>query len=163
ERDELRGLRTARLVPGHDVRRGLVQRLVQILLAGLPRLALAAALADGTRALLVREQVRGAGAEAVARGAAADAVEHLLPRGHELLGRRVGPEGQLLRHVGLHLRDLVADHRIQDQRPEDDPDDLEVSGPHAGPLSPRTRRWTSPRARPARRRTRRGRGRSART
>src|SRR5207247_5303002 len=66
------------LIAGDDVGGGVVERLEQVLFAGLPRLAAAAARADRSLALLVRQQVRGAGAEAVARGTAADAVVDLL-------------------------------------------------------------------------------------
>src|SRR5207249_4955682 len=153
-----------RLVARDDVRRGIVERFEEVLLAGLPRLPPAAAGADRSRALLVGEQVRGTGAEAVAGGAASDAVEDLLPGGDELLGGDVRAEGQRLGHLGLHLRDLVRDQGIEREHPEDDPDDLEVSDPHAGPCPPPpTRRSTSRRARRARTRTPRARGRSART
>src|SRR5207248_11600993 len=149
-----------RLIDGHPERRRVVERLVQILFAALAGLALAAARADRPGGLLVGEEIGRARAEPVARGAAADAVEHLLPRGHELLGRDVRPQGEGLRHLGLHLRDLVGDEGIERQGREHDPDDLEVSGPHGDPLPlprgrRRRRRWTFPPTRRARTRTRR--------
>ncbi len=152
-----------RLVAGDDVRRRVIERLVQVLLAALVGLPFGAANADRARALLVGEEVRSARAEAVARGAAPDPVEHPLAGGDELLRRHVGAERECLRHLGLDLRDLVGDERIQRQGPEDNPDDLRVSDPHAGPLSPSRRTSTSPRARRARTRTPRATGRSART
>src|SRR5579884_1056272 len=50
-----------RLVAGHDVRRGVVERFVEILLAALARLALAAPRPDRARSLFVGEQVGRAG------------------------------------------------------------------------------------------------------
>src|SRR5205809_495486 len=90
-----------------------------------------------------------------------DAVTSTVP-----LGCDVRAKGECLRHLGLHLRDLVGNEGIEGQRAEHDPDDLRISGPHAGPPSrrrPSRRTWTSPRAHPARTRTPRGTGRSART
>src|SRR2546422_207890 len=89
----------------------------------------------------------GARAKAVAGGAAADPVEHFLPRRHELLGCDVRGQGECLRHLGLHLRDLVVDEGIEGQRPDHDPDDLRVTGPQAVPPSlrrPARRTGTSP-------------------
>src|SRR6267142_2085502 len=155
-----------RLVAGDDVRGRVVERLVQILLARLAGLPLAAPSTDRSLALLIGEEVRRPLPQPVAGGAAADSGVDLLPRGDELLRRDVGAQRERLRHFRLHLRDLVGDEGIERQRPEDDPDDLRVSGPHAGlpsRLRPTRRTWTSPRARPARTRTPRARGRSART
>src|SRR5207302_4080955 len=73
-----------RLIARRHERRGVVERLVQILFAALAGLTLAAASADRSGALLVGEEIGCACAEPVARGAAADAVEDLLSRRHQL-------------------------------------------------------------------------------
>src|SRR5439155_24362862 len=67
-----------RLVAGDDVGGGVVERLEQILLARLPRLAAPAPRADRSLAFLVCQQVRSAGAERVVRRAAAGAGVALL-------------------------------------------------------------------------------------
>ena len=103
------------LVADPDIRRArLVECLEQVLLAGFAGLTLAAAGADCAGALLVEKEVRCAGSETVTRRTAADTVVHLLPGSRELLGRRVRTEGKLLRDLRLHLRDLVADQRIEE-------------------------------------------------
>src|SRR5205085_10292224 len=76
-----------RLIARHDERGRIVERLVQMLLAALAGFPLAAAGADRSGALLVREEIGRARAEPVAGGAAADAVEHLLSRRHQPFGR----------------------------------------------------------------------------
>src|SRR5207247_7073135 len=106
-RELLRHHRHDRLVSLDHVGSGLVQRFEEILLAALPRLALAAARSDRAFALLVGEEVRRTGAEPVAGGAAADAVEDLLPRGHQLLGRYVLTEGERRRQLRVHSRTLI--------------------------------------------------------
>src|SRR5439155_26799989 len=66
------------LVARHDVGLGVVERLVQVLLAVLLGFALAAAGADRPGALIVGEEIGRARAESMAGGAHADAVEALL-------------------------------------------------------------------------------------
>ena len=152
-----------RLIAGNDERGRVVERLEQVLLAGFPRLTLRAADPDLAGPLLVGQEVRGPGAESMARRAAADAVEHLVPGGHELFRRHVGAEGQSLRHLGLDLRDLVRDQRIDQERAEHDAQDPQVSAPHdLAPSAPLPRTSTSPPTRRARRRIQPAGGRSVR-
>src|SRR6266851_3096305 len=89
--------------------------------------------ATRAQTFFVGEQVRRPRAEAVARRATTGAMEQLIAGAHELFGRHVGAQVQRLRHFRLDLRDLVRDQRIQREHAEDDPDDAEVSRPHAAP------------------------------
>src|SRR5213078_1437570 len=67
-RELLRHDRHDRLIARDDVRRGVVERFEEVLLAALPGLALATARADRAGTLLVGEEVGGAGAEPVTGG-----------------------------------------------------------------------------------------------
>ncbi len=97
--------------------------------AGLPGNPLAAASPDGAGAFFIGQKIGGTGPEPVTSGAPARAIEDLLARGDQDLGRRAA-HAYVLGDRRFHLRDDVGHHGIEGKHHGRDGQHPQILGPH---------------------------------